>query len=105
MEAVDTRYLKFGPDVGQLAKGGSDPAQVVQDFLPLIRHMHLKDFNGGEYFAGYCSLGQGRVGLLRILNLLEEVRAKAIVMVELDPSQKMPVTPLETAVIAKSYLQ
>ena len=25
MEAVNTRYVKFGPDVGQLQKGGSDP--------------------------------------------------------------------------------
>ena len=35
---VDTKYVKFGPDVGQLAKGGSDPVKVVKDFLPLIRH-------------------------------------------------------------------
>ena len=34
LEAVDTRYVKFGPDVGQLAKGGSDPVKVVKDFLP-----------------------------------------------------------------------
>ena len=34
MEAVDTRYVKFGPDVGQLQKGGSDPVKVVKDFLP-----------------------------------------------------------------------
>ena len=25
MEAVDTRYVKFGPDIGQLQKGGVDP--------------------------------------------------------------------------------
>ena len=34
MENVDTRYVKFGPDIGQLQKGGSDPVQVVKDFLP-----------------------------------------------------------------------
>ena len=32
MEAVDTRYLKFAPDVGQLQKGGADAAKVVKDF-------------------------------------------------------------------------
>ena len=34
MEAVNTRFVKFGPDVGQLQKGGSDPVKVVKDFLP-----------------------------------------------------------------------
>ena len=28
LEAVDTRVMKFGPDIGQLQKGGSDPVQV-----------------------------------------------------------------------------
>ena len=47
MEAVDTRYVKFGPDVGQLQKGGSDPVQVVQGLsIRSIQHVHLKDFNG-----------------------------------------------------------
>jgi inosose dehydratase len=54
LEAVNTKYVKFGPDVGQLAKGGSDPVKVVSDFLPLIRHVHLKDWNalGGVLSAG-----------------------------------------------------
>jgi inosose dehydratase len=53
MESVDTRYVKFGPDVGQLAKGGSDPVKVVKDFMPVIQHMHLKDFSGGQHYLGY----------------------------------------------------
>src|SRR5258708_1600366 len=61
LEGVDTRYVKFGPDVGQLAKGGVDPVKVVKDFLSLIRHVHLKDWNGGSHWAEYCPLGQGKV--------------------------------------------
>ncbi|MBV9180619.1 MAG: TIM barrel protein, partial [Acidobacteria bacterium] len=41
MNAVDTRYVKFGPDIGQLQKGGSDPLPIVKDFLPLVEHMHF----------------------------------------------------------------
>jgi inosose dehydratase len=47
MENVDTRVLKFGPDIGQLQKGGADPVQVMKDFLPIVHHVHLKDFDGG----------------------------------------------------------
>jgi inosose dehydratase len=105
MEAVDTKYVKFGPDVGQLAKGGSDPVKVVSDFLSLIRHVHLKDFNGGEHFLGYCPLGQGKVDVAAITQLLEKSGNDIMIMVELDPSRNMPMTPLETGRISKAYLQ
>jgi inosose dehydratase len=105
MEAVDTRYVKFGPDVGQLAKGGSDPVKVVSDFLSLIRHVHLKDFSGSEHFLGYCPLGQGKVDVAAITGLLEKSGSDLMIMVELDPSRNMPMTPLETARISKAYLQ
>jgi inosose dehydratase len=105
LDAVDTRYVKFGPDVGQLAKGGSDPVKVVKDFLPLIRHVHLKDWNGGPNWDEYCPLGQGKVDVPAVLALLEQSPEMKIVMVELDPSRNPPSTPLETARISKEYLQ
>jgi inosose dehydratase len=105
LDAVDSRYVKFGPDIGQLQKGGADPVQVVKDYLPLVRHMHLKDFDSGQDFAGYCPLGQGKVNIPAILDMVENGNMKGMVMVELDSSHNMPVTPGETARISKSYLQ
>ena len=102
---VDTRYVKFGPDVGQLAKGGSDPVKVVKDYLPLIRHVHLKDWNGGPNWSEYCPLGQGKVDVPAVLALLEQSPDMKIIMVELDPSRNPPSTALETARISKEYLQ
>jgi inosose dehydratase len=105
MNGADTRHLKFAPDVGQLQKGGADAAEVVKDFLPLVQHMHLKDFSGGEYFAGYCPLGQGKVDIPRILDMVEGANPKANIMVELDPSNNAPITATETARISKAYLE
>jgi inosose dehydratase len=105
MEAANTKHLKFAPDVGQLQKGGANAAQVVKDFLPITVHMHLKDFSGGEHFAGYCPLGQGKVDLKGILDLVEGANPKANIMVELDGSANMPYTSLETAQISKAYLE
>jgi inosose dehydratase len=105
MEAANTKYLKFAPDVGQLQKGGSDAAKVVKDFLPLTVHMHLKDYSGGEHFVGYCPVGQGKVDIKAILDMVEGANPQANIMVELDPSPKQPMTPLETAQISKAYLQ
>jgi inosose dehydratase len=105
LEAVDTRYVKFGPDIGQLQKGGSDPVQVVKDFLPIVNHMHVKDFSGGEAFLGYCPLGQGKVNIPAILDMMDGRPTAGMLMVELDGGPRMPMTALETATIARTYLE
>jgi inosose dehydratase len=104
MEAVDSRYMKFAPDVGQLQKAGADAAAVVQDFLPIVVHMHLKDYSGGEHFLGYCPLGQGKVDLRKILQAVNDAHPDANVMVELDGSNNAPYTPRQTAEISKAFL-
>ncbi len=105
MEAVDTNHLKFAPDVGQLQKGGADAAKVVKDFLPLVKHMHLKDYKGWEYYSGYCPLGMGKVDITGILDMVEAGNQNPNVMVELDPSPDGPMTPLQTVQTTKAYLQ
>jgi len=105
MEAVDNRYVKFGPDVGQLAKGGSDPEKIVKDFLALIEHVHLKDWDGGPHWEGYCPLGKGKVNIPAILDLLEKSKIKAMMMVELDFSKDASMTPIETARTSMAYLE
>jgi inosose dehydratase len=105
MEAVDTRYVKFGPDVGQLQKGGSDPVKVVKDFLPTVRHVHMKDFDGGPHYEGYCPLGQGKVDVAGLCDLLESSGNDLMIMAELDPSKGMPLAPFDAARINKETLQ
>ena len=105
MEAVDTRHVKFGPDIGQLQKGGSDPVQVVKDFLPVVNHLHMKDYNGGDAFVGYCPLGQGKVNIPAILDMMDGRTIAGMIMVELDGTPRMPMTAPETAAIAKAYLE
>jgi inosose dehydratase len=106
LEAVDTKYVKFGPDVGQIAKGGSDPVEIVKHFLELIDHVHLKDWDGGPNWSAYCPLGTGKVAIPAILDLLEKSNIKEMIMVELDSGgSNAPMTPIETVKIAKAYLQ
>ena len=104
MEAVDTRYVKFGPDIGQLQKGGVDPVEVVKTFLPVVQHMHFKDWVGGPSMAGYCPLGLGKVDLVRILDLMDGRKLQGMIMVELDRGGEMPYQPRETAQIAHDWL-
>jgi inosose dehydratase len=105
MEAVNTKHLKFAPDVGQLQKGGADAAKVVKDFLPLVKHMHLKDYKGWEPYLGYCPLGMGTVDIPAILQMAEKAHLEGDVMVELDPSPDAPMSPLETVKTSRAYLE
>ena len=104
MEAVDTRYVKFGPDIGQLQKGGVDPVAVVKHFLPVVQHLHFKDWNGGPSMAGYCALGLGKVDLVGVLDLMEGRKLEGMIMVELDSGGQMPYTPREAAKTAHDWL-
>jgi inosose dehydratase len=97
--------MKFGPDIGQLRKGGSDPVQVVKDFLPLVQHMHLKDYSGGTNYLGNCPLGEGKVDIPAILSMMEGRKITCMIMVELDSRPPQPVPAVETAKIAKAYLE
>jgi inosose dehydratase len=110
MEHLDTTYMKFGPDVGQLQKGGADPVKIVKDFMPLIEHVHLKDYAGGDNgYLGYAPLGEGMVKIKEILKMLEVRRNKmaGMIMFELDSDNKVkpPHTTYEAAKISHDYLQ
>ena len=108
LDAADTRYLKFGPDVGQLTKGGADAAKVVKDYLPLVQHMHLKDYNGVDnHLLGYCPLGKGKVNVPAILDLMAGRKLKGMVMGELDNDWKdmSPTPSYQLVEQSKTYLQ
>jgi inosose dehydratase len=88
-----------------LQKGGSDPVKVVMDFLPLVQHMHLKDYVGGTNYLGYCPLGEGKVDIPAILDMMEGRKTAGLIMVELDSPPPQPAPALENAKIAKRYLE
>jgi inosose dehydratase len=113
MTSVDTKYMRFAPDIGQIQKGGGDPVKVVKDYLPLVEHMHLKDFAGQDQlnngYVGYCALGEGQVNLKAILDMMEKKKGDlaGMIMYEQDgPGRLRPgmKTPLEEATITKDYL-
>lgn len=108
LDAIDHTHLKFGPDVGQLKKGGADPVQVVKDYLPQIQHMHLKDYDGKDKrLVYYCPLGDGQVDIPAILNLMAGRKIAGMVNVELDnePKDPSPTPPAELAGRSQAYLK
>lgn len=113
LDSVDTRYVKAALDVGQLTKAGTDPLAIIEDFMPIMCHIHLKDYNGTHYWNGYCPLGEGKLDIPKLLNMLEASGNELMIMVELDPPWpwekppvvKAPITAYQTAAMSKWYLQ
>jgi inosose dehydratase len=109
MNNVDSRYMKFGPDVGQIQKGGGDPVKICKDFMPLIEHVHLKDYAGGETgYLGYSPLGKGQVKIEEILTMLEKKRKSmtGMIMFELDyqANGKSQYSNFEAAKVSRDFL-
>ena len=117
MSGVDPRYVGFAPDTGQIQKGGSDAVDVLRTYLPLVRHVHLKDWMGGvlQYtpdgqevdrsgYADYVPVGSGVVDVPRIVALLDGAGYDGWWMVELDGSDRAPRPPHEAAAMSKHYL-
>jgi inosose dehydratase len=105
LESADTRVVKFGPDVGQLQKAGTDPVSILKDFRSLLRNVHLKDYVGERAWAGYCPLGKGKVDLPAVMDILELAEGLQYVMVELDSTSNAPMAPFECAKTSKEYLE
>ncbi len=117
MNSVNTEYVKFGPDVGQIHKGGSDPLVIVKDFVSIMKHVHLKDYDGvplrhdengkeidSSGFACYTPLGQGVVDLPGILKILVDNNYTGMVNVELDGGKVVPIDQRKALTISKNYL-
>jgi inosose dehydratase len=86
MESVNPQYMKLCPDTGELLNAGADPVQVVKDFLSVIAHVHLKDFDGGSKHEGYCPVGKGRVDMQGVVEVLETSIQDFMLMAELNPA-------------------
>ena len=69
----------------------------------MIKHVHLKDYDGGDHWVGYCPFGQGEVDIPGVLDLLETELFEGSVMGELDPDNPA-IPPVEAAKISRDYL-
>lgn len=117
MDNIDPNKVFMAPDTGQIAKGGADPAEVVRTYSTLVRHIHLKDYVGGEStfdndgrlvdrtgYLDYVPLGSGVVDLPAIIAELESKDYGGWWMAELDGTPEAPHRPAEAALLSKEYL-
>jgi len=107
LNAIDPDLVGFAPDTGQIAKGGTDPVAKLRQYVGLIRHVHLKDYAGGQKtaHAGYAPIGSGVIDMASIFQLLEDADFDGWVNVELDGPPALPLTSRDVAAMSLGYLK
>lgn len=112
LDRLDPDLIGFAPDTGQIAKGGTDPTELVERWADRVRYVHLKDLSprwdemrrNGEPLrspAGYVALGQGVIDVRPIMQCLDRVGYRGWLMAELDESDEPALT---AAMHAREYL-
>jgi len=76
---LDSNYISYTPDAGHIAMGGMDPVKIVQDNIPLIKHVHFKDHSK---INGWSELGTGDINFKRIIEILNENNYQGWIMIE-----------------------
>lgn len=117
MDNINPEKVFMAPDTGQIAKGGADPVEVVRAYSAIVRHIHLKDYIGGESkfdqegelidrtgYLDYVPLGSGVVDFPAIIAELDSGQYNGWWMAELDGTSASPQPPEEAARISKHYL-
>lgn len=109
MEKVNPRYVKLCPDTGELQSAGIDPLAVIKHFGEIIAHVHVKDYDGGAQHDGYTPVGAGKVNVAAIMNALEKLPGRFMVMAELNPdaveNRADPQTPRRLAMQSRAAFQ
>ena len=69
LNALDASVTGWTPDVGHIANGGMDPLATMQQWQPLINHVHYKDWDGNPEFT---LMGEGKVDFVGITRWLRD---------------------------------
>ena len=117
MDRIDGSLLGLCLDTGHFRFGGADPAQAVDDYHELIRHVHIKDCKTAvmdevkaegkgleEALARgvFCQLGLGDSGIDEVLDRLRERGYTGWLVIEQDQFLRATDTPESVVAVQRA---
>jgi inosose dehydratase len=119
MEMTDPNLVYLLFDTGHLVFSGENPLQILEKYLPRIKHVHLKDirqevvervknqnlsFRQAVIEGAFTVPGDGIIDFVPLFNMLAEYGYEGwfIVEAEQDPAKA---NPFEYALKARQYIQ
>jgi inosose dehydratase len=112
LEATDPSYVKLLLDTAHSVAGGGDPAEAIKKYHDRLLFIHLKDVvdipldtPGAKYPFKFVELGRGKVDLPAVFAALDKVKFRGWGVVELDRVPEKSMTPRQSAMISRKYLE
>lgn len=116
MDAADPKFVWALPDIAHIQTAGGDPVKFVRHYMTRLVYLHFKDLivysSGPANLVGkappmkydFVELGQGKVNISGVLQILKDYRWSGWIVIELDraPGGR---TPKESAIISKKYVE
>ncbi|WP_102272508.1 sugar phosphate isomerase/epimerase family protein [Cytobacillus massiliigabonensis] len=78
-EGLNARYIGYTPDAGHIAFGGMDVVEIFKRYLPMIKHVHIKD---ASFTPEWKTMGEGDIDFPQIVQILTEHGYEGWIMVE-----------------------
>jgi inosose dehydratase len=108
-DASDPELVGLCLDPAHLVLKGDDPVAALERHVERVRYVHLKDvahgdltgLRGLERYEAFTELGEGRVDLVGMVDVLRRNDYSGPLVVELDYTKR---TPRESAEISKRFL-
>ena len=109
LKTTDPAFVSFELDTAHYQQGGGDPVAAIKKYKSRLKALHIKDVRNNPTptnAQGYqfVEIGQGRVDFPGVFKALDEINFKGYAIIELDGVPDKAKTPLECAVISKTYL-
>ncbi len=116
MEATDPKHVWALLDIAHMQAAGGDPVKLTRDYIDRLIYPHFKDVvihpSGPAGLDGkpprpkydFVELGQGKVNIPAVLQIMKDYRFKGWIIIELDKSPTGR-TPKESAAISKKYVE
>ena len=119
LESTDESELSLLYDTGHFAMSGEDPAEALEEFLPRVGHVHLKDvrravadrvrsehvsFLGAVRAGVFTVPGDGGIDYGPLFKLLEDASYEGWLVVEAEQDPALA-NPLEYAMKGRRYIR
>ncbi len=116
MEESDPKYVWALVDIAQMEAAGGDPVKFIRHYINRLVYPHFKDviihrsdpagLDGKRARPKYdfVELGQGKVNIPGVLEIMKSFRYTGWIIIELDraPAGR---TPKDSATISKKYIE
>lgn len=79
LNGLDSKVIRYTPDVGHIAKGGMDPLSIIRQYRELVNCVHYKDmYQGGRW----APMGEGVIDFEGITKELKNTGFEGWIIVE-----------------------